>query len=298
MRSLAPVILLASACNQGFGAPEVHRGPCDPGSPFVYLAPVAGLGSQLGEQSAQLSRDELTIVFSRVTIAGTQDAPVPRHGDLYMAHRDHLAEDFHDAVALNELNTELDERTGSLSDDKQTLYFDRQDPSQRYQIFAASRSAPGEPFGAPTPIALRDHAGSDIEPFFTPSALFFASRSNDGSASLFTADGSGTSFAATRQLASLEVLPAPTAYEHPVVSSDGLTIYFSAPPDSAAQRDIWRASRSDPEQPFGSVRAVAELNTISAENPTWISEDSCRLYFMTNRSGQGHGLWLASRTPR
>jgi hypothetical protein len=248
-------------------------------------------------QSAQLSRDELTIVFSRVTIAGTQDAPVPRHGDLYMAHRNHLADDFEDAVALDELNTELDERTASLSDDKLTLYFDRQDLSQRYQILAASRFAPGEPFGAPAPILLRDPVTSDIEPFIASNGLFFASRSSDGSASLFTADGGGTSFAAIRRLASLEVLPAPIAYEHPVVSSDGLTIYFSATPDRAAPRDIWRASRSDPEQPFGSVHAVAELNTISAENPTWISEDSCRLYFMTNRTGQGLGLWLASRTP-
>jgi hypothetical protein len=297
MLRLALVMLIASACNQWLGAPEVHRGPCDPGSSFVHLAPVAGLGSELGEQSAQLSRDELTIVFSRVTIAGTQDAPVPRRGDLYIAHRNHLGDAFQDAVALDELNTELDERTASLSDDKQTLYFDRQGPSQRYQIFAATRSAPGEPFGAPTLIVLRDQASSDIEPFITPSALFFASRSNDGSASLFTADPSGTSFAATRQLTSLEVLPAPTAYEHPVVSSDGLTIYFSAPPNSAAPRDIWRASRSDPEQPFGSVRAVAELNTLSAENPTWISGDGCRLYFMTNRTGQGLGLWLAYRTP-
>jgi len=290
-------MLLTSACNQVLGLPDVHRGPCDPGSAFLHIAPVAGLGSELGEQSAQLSRDELTIVFSRVTIAGTPDGPVPRRGDLYMAHRNHLAEDFRDAAPLDELNTELDEHTASLSDDHRTLYFDRQGPSQRYQIFAARRFAPSGPFGAPALIALRDPASSDLEPFITSSALFFASRSSDGSASLFTAEGRGTSFAAARQLVSLEGLPGPTAYEHPVVSSDGLAIYFSAPADRAAPRDIWRASRADPGQPFGSVRAVAELNTISAENPTWISEDGCRLYFTTNRSGEGLQLWMASRAP-
>jgi hypothetical protein len=297
MRRLAVTLILASGCDQVLGVPEVHHGPCDPASAFVRLGPVAGLDSELGEQSAQLSRDELTIVFSRVTISGTQDAPVPRYGDLYMARRDHLADDFHDVVALDELNTELDEQTASLSDDQLTLYFDRRDPAQRYQIFAASRSAPGENFGAPTPIALGDQPGSDVEPFITSSALFFASRENDGSASLFTATGRGTSFLAAHKLVALETLPAPTAYEHPVVSSDGLTIYFSAPPDNATPRDIWRASRSDPVQPFGAPRAVAELNTVSAEQPTWISEDSCRMYFTTNRTGRGFGLWLASRAP-
>ena len=297
MRRLAPLVILASACSQVLGVPEVHRGPCDPESAFVSLAPVVGLDSELGEQSAQLSRDELTIVFSRSTIAGTQDAPIPRYGDLYLAHREHLARGFDAAIPLDELNTDADERSASLSDDLRTLYFDRRDPTQRYQIFAATRSAPGARFGTATPLVLQPRASSDVAPFITSSALYFASRQADGSASLFTASGGGTSFAIARELVSLETLPAPTAYEHPVVSSDGLTIYFSAPPDSASARDIWLASRPDRAQPFGPARPVQELNTASAEQPSWISEDSCRMYFLTNRTGRGFGLWLASRAP-
>jgi len=296
MRRLAWLALLASGCSQVLGVPEVQRGPCDPAAPFVTLAPVPGLDSPFGTQSAQLSRDELTVVLSRTTVAGTPDAPVARHGDLYLAHRDHRASAFQDIIPLDELNTGADERSASLSDDLLTLYFERRDGAQPAQIFAARRASPDGAFGTPMPLVLQSPA-SDVAPFATASALYFASRQPDGSARLFTATGRGTVFAAARELVSLETLPAPAAYEHPVVSSDGLTIYFSAPPDSASPRDIWRASRADLAQPFGPARAVPELNTRSAEQPSWLSDDRCRMYFLTNRDGRGSELWLASRAP-
>jgi hypothetical protein len=295
MMRLVAILGFATACNQVLGVPEVRRATCNPAAGFERIAPVAGLDSLLGEQRAQLSGDELTIVFSRITIAGTPDAPVSRHGDLYMARRDHRDDDFHDAVALDPLNTELDELGAALSHDQQVVYFARGGPAQPYRIFAARRSGAG--FGEIAPLVLGDDAASELEPYVTPGALFFASRRGDGAASLFSAAGDGTGFAAPRQLASLEALPGRTAYEDPVVSPDGLIIYFSAPPGPASPPDIWSASRSDPGQPFGAPHLVTELHSASADRPAWLSEDGCRLYFVTNRSGQGPGLWLASRQP-
>jgi len=295
MRGLGFVPLLATACNQLLELPDVHRGACGSEAPFIYLAPVGGLDGELGEQGAQFSRDELTIVFSRLTVVGPAENPIPRLGDLYIVQRDARDDVFGAATALSELNTELDELHASLAEDGLTLYFDRSDPSHRYHIFAASRSARDEVFGAPVAIALGDPSSSNGGPFITPTAIFFASTRSDGSASLFTANGRGASFEPPRRLASLETLPAPTAYDNPVVSSDGLAIYFSAPPDNATPRDIWSASRAEPDQPFGPPHAVAALNTASAERPTWISDDNCRLYFVTNRTGRGFALWVASR---
>lgn len=289
------VVPLLAACNQLLDIPDVHHDDCDPDAPFVHLAPVGGLDAELGDQGAQLSRDELVIVFSRLTVAGTPENPIPRFGDLYLAHRDTPDAAFGAATALGELNTELDEVGASLSEDMLTLYFDRSDPSQRYHIFAASRSTLGDVFGAPVPLALGGDASSERQPFITPTGIFFASTRGDGSADLFAASGHGTSFEPPRRLTSLETLPGPTAYENPVVSADGLTIYFSAPPDNATPRDIWTGSRATLDQSFGPPHAVAALNTPSAERPTWISDDSCRLYFVTNRAGQGFALWIASR---
>lgn len=294
MRPLVWFPLLAASCNQLLGTPEARRGACDPRDAFDHAAPVGGIESGLGIQSAALSRDELTVVFSRLTVGGGAASPIARRGDLYTAHRDHLADAFRGAAPLDELNTELDEHSASLSDDQQTVYFDRQGPSGRYQIWTASRSGSAGPFGLPTAVALGDLPGSNLQPFLTSSTLYVAARQDDGAASLFAAARSGSSFTAPRRLASLETLPVP-AYENPVVSSDELTIYFSAPPDNATPQDIWTASRAGNDQPFGTPHALAELDSVSAERPTWLSADSCRLYFVTNRTGQGFQLWVASR---
>jgi hypothetical protein len=293
MRCSCVFVLSATACNSLLGIPDVERGACNVEDPFVHAAPVRGLGSDLGVQSAQLTRDELTIVFSRLTVIGFESAPIAHYGDLYIAHRDHRDDDFQDAVALEGLNTELDELTASLSSDEQTLYFDRRDPAQRSQIFSARRAGAAA-FTAPAPLDLGDET-SLFEPYATADALYLASRRSDGSASLFTAAGHGSSFGTPRQLALIELLRSPTAYESPVISSNATTIYFSAPPDNASPQDIWSASRPEPGQPFGPPNAVTELNTPSAERPTWISDDSCRLYFTTNRAGRGFELWMASR---
>ncbi|HEX3757646.1 MAG TPA: hypothetical protein VHW23_03030 [Kofleriaceae bacterium] len=232
-------------------------------------------------------------MFSRQTVAVGPDGE-SRYGDLYMAHREHRSDGFGEATPVIELNTELDEHGASFSDDQRTVYFDRGSPSQHYQIWTAIRP-PGGPFGPPVPLPLSDGTSSVLEPYVTSDAIFFASRSDDGSASLFTAPGRGTAYAPPRRLETLETLLGPTAYENPVVTSDELTIYFGAPPDNASQADIWTASRTGSNQPFGPPRPVAELNSISADRPMWISEDRCRLYFVTNRAGQGFRLWMASR---
>jgi hypothetical protein len=289
------VLVSMAGCNQILGNSQARHGTCDPDAPFTLVAQVGGLESDLGEHSAQLSRDELTIVFSRLAVGGPLNAPIARYGDLYRARRTHLSEDFRDTVSLDELNTNANELGASLSDDGQTLYFARGGPSARYQIFEAPWPAPTAPPGKPVPTALGDAGESQLEPYITASAIFFTARRDDGSTSLFSAARQRTAFEPARPLESLDLLAPAGASANPVVSSDELTIYFSAPPDNASQPDIWTSSRPSLDRGFGAPRAIAELNTTSGERPAWISEDSCRLYFVTNRTGRGYGVWMASR---
>ncbi|MCW5809139.1 MAG: hypothetical protein KIT31_42690, partial [Deltaproteobacteria bacterium] len=270
----------------------VHRGDCDGRADIVRTVPVGGLDG-LGVQNAQLSPDERTIVFSRLI-----STPIDLDGELYLAHRDDPDGDFGEAIALSELNTELDEFSPSLSEDLLTLYFDRQDRAGRYQILAATRAAIGEPFGPPTALTLGDGTSSDFEPYVTAGAIFFSSTRAHGLPSLFAAAGRGTTYAAPERLVALEALPFPTAYEHPVMSSDGLTIYFGAPPDpSVDHHDVWSASRTAVDEPFDAPRAVPGLATAHDERPVWISRDNCRLYVMSDAGGTSQ-LWLASRRDR
>ena len=49
--------------------------------------------------------------------------------------------------------------------------------------------------------------------------------------------------------------------------------------------DIWRATRAKTSDPWGNAVNTSELNTTGYDYPGWISDDGCRLYFMTDVSG-------------
>lgn len=278
---------LVPACSEVLDLPDVHTGDCNPDAPFTELAPVPGLGTG-AVQSGHLSRDELTIVFSQMTAT-----PVQRYGDLYIAHRDHVGDEFARARALDEVSSSDDELSASLSDDLLTLYFDREVGDRQYQIFAAMRGTTEDAFGPPVEISLGDAQTSNFEPFISH-GLYFGSTRNGGIASLFMAPGTGTQFGRAQPLSSLETVSVATAYENPVVSADGLTIYFGAAPDAASHKDIWIAHRVNADAPFDAPHLVKSVNTPAHETPDWISSDGCRLYFSTTRDGSP-ALWLATR---
>src|SRR5262249_62428480 len=100
---------------------------------------------------------------------GPADLPIARHGDLYLAHRDHRDDAFRDSVPLDALNTDSDELGASISQDQQMLYFDRRDASGRYQIFAV-RSAAAGGYDTPVSLGLGDDTTSKLQPFVTSSA--------------------------------------------------------------------------------------------------------------------------------
>lgn len=87
---------------------------------------------------------------------------------------------------------------------------------------------------------------------------------------------------------------------NPLVSGDGLTIYFrSSRPGGAGDSDIWRATRRDVTENFGDIVNVSELNLDDFEFADWISPDECRLYMTSRRPGgtSGWDMWVAERQP-
>jgi hypothetical protein len=72
----------------------------------------------------------------------------------------------------------------------------------------------------------------------------------------------------------------------PVISKDGLTIYFAS--DKIAGLgglNIWVASRASKNGTFNVPSLVPNVNTEFDETPTFISNDGCRLYISTSRPG-------------
>jgi hypothetical protein len=274
-----------AACSVVLDLPEVHRGDCGADEDFTKTAPVAGLAPG-PVQSAQLSHDELTVVFSQITPG--------RYGDLYIAHRDHLGQAFGDATALEEVSSELDELTGSLSDDLRTLYFDREVQDRQYQMFMATRATPQDTFAAPVPVSLGEPMISNYEPFLTIDGLYFGSTRRSNLSSLYIAPGSGPAFGPVQRVASIETVGSGTAYENPVLSADRLTIYFGANPDRASAKQIWIAHRATTTAPFDPPQLLTSVNNVAFSTPNWLSPDSCRLYFMAGPP-YARTLWVATR---
>lgn len=80
-------------------------------------------------------------------------------------------------------------------------------------------------------------------------------------------------------------------------SKDKLTIYFSSGREgSLGHADIFVATRKDLGSKFENIQPVAELNTPLEERPGWLSDDGCRLYMHSEKSGAGD-LFVATKPP-
>ena len=292
MRLVMMLLLLPMAsCNQALGIPD-PADSCAADAPFVGFAMVGGVNTELVEQSAWLSSDELTIIFSRETV--DPDDGSPRFGDLYTAHRAHRSDDFGQVLALEGVNTELDEFRASLAQDGSTLFLDRQEPETGYAIFTATRLGP-RAFSEPTLWVRANGPMQDMEPFVTADALFFSSTRGDNIASLYQARFADGALSPPTPL--LSIGSNHINDQNPVSSFDGLTLYFSswadpAPADPTA--DVWTARRRDLDEPFAMPHRVDLGGRDGIETPQWISEDSCRLYLMATWSGN-KDIWVASR---
>ena len=84
-----------------------------------------------------------------------------------------------------------------------------------------------------------------------------------------------------------------------VVTADGTLAYFSSwrELDGATFYQVWTASRTSTAVPFTNLQPVVELRDLTSNNdPTYISNDGCRLYFQSNRKGSMN-TYLAERSP-
>lgn len=83
--------------------------------------------------------------------------------------------------------------------------------------------------------------------------------------------------------------------EMPVLSSDGLTIWFAS--DRAGNHDVYVSTRPTTSDPWGAPSPVTELNSSSWDGPFWVSGDGLRMLVRSNRSGTlgGKDIWFSQR---
>lgn len=222
-------------------------------------------------------------------------AYLDRSSDIYVATRNSVTEPFGAAAALAAINTTMYDGEPVISDDGLTVMFGRGNPEQ---IHFAVRATAATQFGPPALVAnvndpLQHTVPTDLDPTTT---TLYLSRAVNGLLRLYVTQRTSASAAFGAPTPMVELTAGGTAEDYgAVITDDQLVIMWGS--ERAGSWDLFMATRTSVAQGFGVPTPLSELNTASAEWPTWLSSDGCQLMFASNRPG-GEGaydLYFASR---
>lgn len=267
--------------------------PCNRAAPFGTAKLVAGIDSAFGEFDARLTPDELTVYFSSNRPGGAGGF------DLYTGTRASISDPFSNIRGFAELNSTSDDLSLSLNAGGTVAYFATRrddDGGLASNIYTASRANPGFAFTNVVPAAGINSSPQNYGGFLRPDdVLWFASgRLGQGTLGIYTAS---LPVALEGGVAARDELNTAAGYTTlPVLSADGLTIYFgSSRPPTAGGPDIWMATRTSTTAKFVNLKRVDELATPTDDTPCWLSVDECTLYFSNNASGS-YKIYQARRS--
>ncbi len=87
--------------------------------------------------------------------------------------------------------------------------------------------------------------------------------------------------------------------DNPTLTGDLLEIYFTTDRVSG-NGDVWFATRTSPDGPFGTAAAVTAVNGSSFETSSAISSDGLTLWFGSDRAGGAgaNDIWVSQRASR
>jgi hypothetical protein len=254
------------------GGSRVDAGPrCNPSSPFGTPVPVTGGPANLGG-SLKLTADEETAYY------------VDGAGTLYFAER------LSDTALAPGVPVKVTSISGddvpvvgpNLSDDLQTLYFDRD-----YRLWKAT-GEPGGPYRNAEAVGPADMQLAEAY-YDEPHGALYASRYT-GLTQLHReimraeVDQNGDPGAFVR----LD-LGSETSH-NAVAAGDGASLFFASVRSDSLATDIYFALPGMPAE------RLEILNSSAIEIPTWLSRDRCHLYIATNRNAtDGLRAYLAVR---
>jgi hypothetical protein len=99
----------------------------------------------------------------------------------------------------------------------------------------------------------------------------------------------------------LPELNSPSQDGTPLLSADGLTLYFySTRAGGLGSRDLWLSTRADTAAAFTAPTLIAGVNSPVFDHVPWVSADELTLIWATDRAGGvGRGdIWIARRSFR
>ena len=261
--------------------------PCDPAAEFTIVEPVAELNGATDDEGPRLTPDELVMYITRRTGQG-------QPFQIYVAKRGSRDAEFGMAMPI----LLLANASGAMIATEQTaLYYssDRGSADAYAHLYVARL-----PFSAATTVALievNSAASDDYAPYVSAddTELYFISdRPSGADDNIYVAPRIDGRF---MQPSAVAAVNSSAAERSPVLSADGLRLYFGSTRAKTNDYDIYVARRSERHGTFEEPSPVGELNTSSFELPDWISPDECTLYFRTDRpvGPGGRDIWRARR---
>ncbi len=256
--------------------------PCNLEAPFTAPATIMGLTTTNPMQfGGHLSADSLRIYITR-GVPGTGDQA------LFMGTRATPSDGFFTIAPLSIENIgNMPMAWPMLSEDELTIYF-----QTTSTIMTSTRAGMNDMFPAPRMMTELGTSGAGMTPRVSRDGLtLHFARIAAGNANLFVSTRAATDqpFGAGTLIAELS---SDDYEEAPVVSDDGLEVFFARVPGRAAG-SMLRATRASVSDPFGAPTAVAELGT-GTLSPSWLAPDRCTLLY-TKLDGAAPQIYLAQR---
>ncbi|MBA7685524.1 hypothetical protein ES703_93949 [subsurface metagenome] len=229
--------------------------------------------------------------------------------DVWVTTRQMTDEDWGIPVNLGPtVNSSSNDGPGDILDDGLTLFLhsDRTGGSSGSDLYVTTRNTTDDDWGEPLNLGPTVNSSQwEFCPIISADGLtlFFCSNRSGGSGlyDLWVTTratrqddwGSPVNLGPTINTSSREV--------GPDISADGLTLYFfSDRPGGYGDRDLWMATRSTTDDPWGNpVNLGPRFNTPYAERAAFISPDGSTLYFSSDRPGGvgDHDIWQAQIIP-
>lgn len=263
-------------CSCSLGAPERLDDPNYPGNDLW---------------SPKLSSDGLRLYFG-VTIPGSAE-------QIAVATRPDRSAPFGLGEPLPAPINQGKEGTPYLTLDGLSLYFysERAGGAGSRDLYVATRQSSGDAFAEITPLSSVNTSELDYLPWLTADALtlYFASGPA-GNADIHRSTRASPSDAFGPPEAVTE-LNTPSDEGGVTLSSDGLEIILASNrPGGAGARDLYRATRASPNEPFSVLEPLEGLNTPENEIDPAFSPDGAELYFASNRGGGESALYRSVRS--
>ncbi|WP_394833836.1 hypothetical protein LVJ94_45755 [Pendulispora rubella] len=248
----------------------VPPAPCDLSKDFGAPTTVPGLPTGAAKGSGgRLSPDELAIYYD--------DGK-----GLVAATRPDRSSPFTTKAWFDAVNSGKGDYTPWVSADGRTVFFVSGRTDGAGTLFRAERSDTGGAFGPAKEEPVRPFVNGVTEPYVRENVeLWFGLRSGTDARIARSAIASDGGFEPAA--AQSELREGSSSDGSPVISSDGLTIFFASKRPTSVDYDIWTATRASATGTFSKPTRVPSLSTAYSDSPTWISSDSCRLYLTSDR---------------